>query len=747
MANKIIHKHSNVVTDGQAKLPTSSQLEYGELAINYADGVETISIRNSADEIIEFRSKEYVDELKNAFQEHEEVAAEAINDLDERVKSKSDVGHTHVSSNITGTISAASGITSNTTLLTQGKAVYNYAAPKNHTHQDITNKIDELKSAIEDNEFVVSTAINELNERTEGVENSLNNVNKSLGGRIDSIEDIIENMGTAGGGSSFGGLLNIKDNNAVKSAQDSLTENKSLKTFIITDSEGNYPSPNINTIYLDDLAALRDLLYRGNDNALKYLLDTKEAYYNYLGAWYSQNISQQVKLPKFNLTTAKVGDLVTIIRYEFTADEFYSKYIDFSAISNDNTAFQAYKLSQGFYGKSDGEFIQHLISNGTIHSCPVNPQVDNSVSPVPLSVNGKVIFYTAQITPNTQTIFSGEFWTGNMISPGIYSYVTSGRPDGTNDIFTGYVSPNGAQMLVSTTNPENTYFRNSINDSWRRVGVGKNTGGTGEVFNDYINNTAHEDHGHAEGQNCHANSYNAHAEGYSTNAGWNAHSEGSETNASGRASHAEGSVTEANGDASHAEGEGTTANGYASHAEGRGTIANGESEHAEGMYNISEENQIHSVGIGTSDNAKNAHTIFNDGRHYIYGIGGYDGTNVANSKDLATVVNATKVINVTPLFTPNETITGITINDLSKNILFYDGTAGEQDSSVKFYSRAAIDGGGFLVMEHMDDEFNIDRTISKVIDGDGGVTCVSVTSNTELSNQTINNELENIING
>lgn len=47
------------------KLPTCEQLEYGEIAINYGDGIETIAIKNEKDEIIKFipehKVKEYVD--------------------------------------------------------------------------------------------------------------------------------------------------------------------------------------------------------------------------------------------------------------------------------------------------------------------------------------------------------------------------------------------------------------------------------------------------------------------------------------------------------------------------------------------------------------------------------------------------------------------------------------------------------------------------------------------------------------
>lgn len=49
----ILNKRSNAVNDdGTPKIPTSGQLQYGEIAINYANGVETLSIKNSNDNIV-----------------------------------------------------------------------------------------------------------------------------------------------------------------------------------------------------------------------------------------------------------------------------------------------------------------------------------------------------------------------------------------------------------------------------------------------------------------------------------------------------------------------------------------------------------------------------------------------------------------------------------------------------------------------------------------------------------------------
>lgn len=95
----------------------------------------------------------------------------------------------------------------------------------------------------------------------------------------------------------------------------------------------------------------------------------------------------------------------------------------------------------------------------------------------------------------------------------------------------------------------------------------------------------------------------------------------------------------------NAEGYYTEAKGFASHAEGSHTITNNNAEHAEGYWNKSKWNggdvvgTIHSVGIGTSeDDRKNAHEILRNGKHFILGIGGYDGTNPDESTDVVTAL-------------------------------------------------------------------------------------------------------------
>ena len=85
------------------------------------------------------------------------------------------------------------------------------------------------------------------------------------------------------------------------------------------------------------------------------------------------------------------------------------------------------------------------------------------------------------------------------------------------------------------------------------------------------------------------------------------------------------------------------ATGANSHAEGYHTIATNEAEHAEGKYNVSNTGKtIHSVGIGSSSQPKNALEILNDGSVFITGLvttNSYDGTLITNVSTLQEVIN------------------------------------------------------------------------------------------------------------
>ena len=106
MINYISHKKSKQIVNGLPKLPTANQLKEGEIAINYANGYETLSIKNSDNEIITFSSTEqfekYVDTtlgnklgsgftsgnsantVTSVIESNEKVVSASLNDLNDR---------------------------------------------------------------------------------------------------------------------------------------------------------------------------------------------------------------------------------------------------------------------------------------------------------------------------------------------------------------------------------------------------------------------------------------------------------------------------------------------------------------------------------------------------------------------------------------------------------------------------------------------------------------------------------------
>ena len=61
--NIVKNIRSSAVIDGKPKLPTSNQLDFGEIAINYAEDHETLSFKNNSNEIVSLSVKT-VDDVK-----------------------------------------------------------------------------------------------------------------------------------------------------------------------------------------------------------------------------------------------------------------------------------------------------------------------------------------------------------------------------------------------------------------------------------------------------------------------------------------------------------------------------------------------------------------------------------------------------------------------------------------------------------------------------------------------------------
>ena len=119
---------------------------------------------------------------------------------------------------------------------------------------------------------------------------------------------------------------------------------------------------------------------------------------------------------------------------------------------------------------------------------------------------------------------------------------------------------------------------------------------------------------------------------------------GEYSNASAECSSAIGSYCSAYGKFSFCAGQGCATLGNYGIALGNHTIS-GYSAGAVALCNYNEDDTdlIHSVGIGSGDSArKNAEAIYTDGKTYVYGVGGYDGTKASiasGAKDVATVAS------------------------------------------------------------------------------------------------------------
>lgn len=134
----IIHKKSKVNENGQAKLPTKEQLVYGELAVNYAKGLETISLKNDNDEIVTFRTNEYYDKI---ITENEIVTAAALTVINDKLEGlETEVaGKTNNKGTVTSvTVTGKNGLTGSGTVTSAGTITISHATASTATTSSAT---------------------------------------------------------------------------------------------------------------------------------------------------------------------------------------------------------------------------------------------------------------------------------------------------------------------------------------------------------------------------------------------------------------------------------------------------------------------------------------------------------------------------------------------------------------------------------------------------------------------------------
>ena len=342
--------------------------------------------------------------------------------------------------------------------------------------------------------------------------------------------------------------------------------------------------------------------------------------------------------------------------------------------------------------------------------------------------------------------------TGNVLQAVLLSMVDTLGPEyqflGIATKSTVPVVVEGNSFYITTEVGTYTNFKNSGNTAITvyQLGILTSTNGTawnftpifigvskggGEVFNDYVNNTAGGVNSHAEGKGTAAVGNYSHAEGLRTNAsGVNSHAEGQETEAVGDYSHAEGFQTHANKNNSHAEGRITVADGGASHAEGNETQASGDSSHAEGTrtralyinahaegqetmagaanahaegqgtvtsevgghvagtYNAVVANGLFNFGIGSSNDKRKSAMIIDgtNGKVYFVDAGGYDGgTSIANAKSIQDILKDSGGVEIEHLdesFDFNKNAQFDVFNNIEDGLHIYVGTYRAQNTKI-----------------------------------------------------------------
>ena len=236
------------------------------------------------------------------------------------------------------------------------------------------------------------------------------------------------------------------------------------------------------------------------------------------------------------------------------------------------------------------------------------------------------------------------------IASGIYSHaegyktkaqgVSSHAEGDSNTAFGNMSHAEGLNNFVSSRGGHVEGCDNRINSN--DGATGRDSGHAhAEGYNNEIGPYAPQ--AHVQGSTNFAGAKNAHVEGYNNrleNGSRNAHIEGENnmTQPDAHVSHTEGGDNRNNGAAyAHIEGKSNVASTEATggHVEGLNNTINNEAEHASGHWNLSTPGKTHySVGIGASNDRKNAYEIDKQGNLYILGVNGYDGKNAEPAKSV-----------------------------------------------------------------------------------------------------------------
>lgn len=639
MAQSVKHKRSSVVTNGAPKLPTTQQISVGELAINFADGYETLSTVNSNNEIATFSSDSVLDKkfissgavvdaisaVTVVIQEDEYVTAQALNEQNYRI---TELEETHVYPEDIPTESsiANSGFTKNAlTAFTETDPTVPAWAKAANKPSYTASEVGAMATSERNNYLSTATTYFDDVEYDSNTKRINFKKNNSVIDYVDATAFIKDGMVSS---------VTVSNGNLVVSFNtDAGREDITLGLTQIFNPNNYYDKTTSDGRYLSTATTIPNEESIVNSGFSKgVMVFTSGTGANSIVSVYGDNVASG------ELSYAE-GIAASALSYASHA-EGYSTVVggDYTAHTinpsvNGGSIPGSYGHAEGRGTIANGSNGAHAEGNRTFAHGQGSHAEGNRTGAygVASHAEGNMASATniASHAEAQQTLASGQ----------------ASHAEGYGTVASGDDShAEGDHTLASAIA---SHAEGSASTASRRMAHAE---GQGAIANGEAS--------HAEGQWTYTENESSHAEGrYSSGTGVSSHAEGASTLAGGDPSHAEGMFSAALGPVSHAEGYSSSALAYTSHAEGYSTIAKNWAEHAAGRYNVSNgdgvegsettigddddaDRTIYSVGVGLSDDMrKNAIEIMQNGDAYLLGVGSYNGTNYSASTTLQGVIN------------------------------------------------------------------------------------------------------------
>ena len=660
MAQKVLHKRSNELENGAAKLPAASGLSYGEIAINYKAGNEAIALKNDEDKVVSFNLGDAVWERGTGENSVQQKGTGAV---------------------ASGKFSVAEG--SGTTAAGEFSHAEGYGATANNNRAHAEGFETLAEGSTTHAEGYRNFAIGHFSHAEGNGTAAVGNFSHSEGGNSAYVVKLI----------GEGNSLIYSGTTEGESSQELIELYEKLGPTAFVQCFTNVGVYLVNNLYVLSRILSFEILNRDGDIlSFKITLDKSlspssvngDAHIFGSGSFGRQSHSEGRGTKTVGENSHSEGRLTIALGNNSHAEGEYtfSSGDSSHAEGSGTTALGKVSHAEGFYTSALTEYShtegQNTKASGQAsHAEGYNTTASGDYSHaegIGTTVSGN--YSHAEGSGTTVSGYYSHAEGNGTTASGDYSHAegehTTASGDyshaegsGTRASHIAHAEGDGTKALGGASHAEGQNTTASGNQSHAE---GANTTASGDFSHAEGKNTkALDENAHAEGENTIANDVHTHAEGYNTLAqGSSSHAEGYYTSAMTEYSHAEGAHTKAIGICSHAEGEGAIASGSCSHAEGaaraigRNSHAEGNTnafgnyshtegecvtarnmrEHAEGYFNVSNKtsnsygnsgNTQHSVGIGGYRNEKNAFEIMQNGDAYLYGVGGYDGTNASAS--------------------------------------------------------------------------------------------------------------------